>query len=68
MDTIDRFSQDIWNHRAFLKEPWKIIRTINGMERINEEFKRRSRVLGVFPNGESLPKISRAMLMDINDQ
>jgi putative transposase len=26
-DTIDRFSQDIWNHRAFPKEHWKKIRT-----------------------------------------
>jgi len=29
-DTIDRFSQDIWNHRAFPKEHCKKIRTTNG--------------------------------------
>lgn len=37
-DTIDRFSQDIWNHRAFPKEHWRKIRTTNGLERINEEW------------------------------
>jgi transposase-like protein len=39
-DTIDRFSQDIWNYRAFPKEHWKKIRTTNGLERINKELKR----------------------------
>jgi len=46
-DTIDRFSQDIWNHRAFPKEHCKKIRTTNGLERIHKELKRRSRVVSV---------------------
>jgi len=67
-DTIDRFSQDIWNHRAFPKEHWKKIRTTNGLERINKELKRRSRVVGAFPNDGSLLRLGVAILMDINEE
>ena len=67
-DTIDRFSQDIWNHRAFPKEHWKKIRTTNGLERINKELKRRSRVVGAFPNGGALLRLGVTILMDINEE
>ena len=67
-DTIDRFSQDIWNHRAFPKEHWKKIRTTNGLERINKELKRRSRVVGAFPNEGALLRLGVTILMDINEE
>jgi transposase-like protein len=66
--TIDRFSQDIWNHRAFPKEHWKKIRTTNGLERINKELKRRSRVVGAFPNDGALLRLGVTILMDINEE
>jgi transposase-like protein len=67
-DTIDRFSQDIWNHRTFPKEHWKKIRTTNGLERINKELKRRSRVVGAFPNDGALLRLGVTILMDINEE
>jgi len=67
-DTIERFSQDIWNHRAFPKEHWKKIRTTNGLERINKELKRRSRVVGAFPNDGALLRLGVTILMDINEE
>lgn len=67
-DTIDRFSQDIWNHRAFPEEHWKKIRTTNGLERINKELKRRSRVVGAFPNDGALLRLGVTILMDINEE
>lgn len=66
--TIDRFSQDIWNYRAFPRGHWKRIRTTNGLERINKELKRRSRVVGAFPNDRSLLRLAVAILMDINEE
>jgi transposase-like protein len=66
--TIDRFSQDIWNYRAFPREHWRRIRTTNGLERINKELKRRSRVVGAFPNDRSLLRLAVAILMDINEE
>ena len=67
-DTIDMFSQDIWNHRAFPKDHWKKIRTTNGLERINKELKRRSRVVGAFPNDASLLRLGGAIPMDTNEE
>jgi len=67
-DTIDRFSQDIWNHKSFPKEHWRRIRTTNGLERINKELKRRSRVVGAFPNDGSLLRLGVAILMNINEE
>ena len=67
-DTIDRFSQDIWNHKSFPKENWRRIRTTNGLERINKELKRRSRVVGAFPNDGSLLRLGVAILMNINEE
>jgi putative transposase len=67
-DTIDRFSQDIWNHRTFPKGHWKKIRTTNGLERINKELKRRSRVVGAFPNDGALLRLGVTILMDINEE
>lgn len=67
-ETIERFSQDIWNHRAFPKAHWKKIRTTNGLERINKELKRRSRVVGAFPNDGALLRLGVAILMDINEE
>ncbi|MBN8215501.1 MAG: IS256 family transposase [Spirochaetes bacterium] len=37
----------------FPREHWMKIRTTNGLERINRELKRRTRVVGTFPDGQS---------------
>jgi len=40
------------------------IRTTNGLERINQELKRRTRVVRIFPNRESVLRLSSAMLKE----
>jgi transposase-like protein len=49
-DTIERFRFSSWNYRAFSRDHRKRIRTTNGLERINKELKRRTRVFGAFPS------------------
>jgi putative transposase len=49
-DTLEHFRFSIWNYRSFFRERWKLIRTTNGLERINKELKRRTRVVGAFPS------------------
>ncbi len=38
------------------------------MERINKELKRRSKVVGAFPNEESLLRLVVSILIDINEE
>ena len=42
-------------------------RTSNHIQRLNKELKRRSKVIGVFPNGASLLRLMGAVLMEQND-
>jgi len=37
-------------------------------ERINKELNRRSRVVGAFPNDQSLMRVAGCLLMDINEE
>ena len=45
----------------------KYFRTSNQIERLNKELKRRSRVIGVFPNEDSLMRLMGAVLVERND-
>lgn len=44
------------------------IRTVNGLERVSEEVKRRTRVVGIFPNEASCLRLVSAMLMEIDEK
>ena len=68
VDTIERYIFDLRNYKVFPREHWRRIRTTNGVERINKELKRRSRVVGAFPNDQSLLRVVGCILMDINEE
>jgi len=67
-ETIERFRFDLWNYKSFPRPHWIKIRTTNGVERINKELKRRSRVAGAFSNDESLLRLAACIMMDINEE
>jgi len=52
----------------FPKKHRKKIRTSNGVERVNREVKRRSRVAVLFPNKESALRLVTAILMEIHEE
>ena len=66
-NTIESFRFDIWNYKAFPRSHWRKIRTTNGLERINKELKRRSRVSGAYSNDQSLLRVAGCIMMDINE-
>ena len=67
-DTLEHFRFSLWNYRSFSREHWRRIRTTNGLERINKELKRRTRVVGAFPSDKSFMKLGVSILIDINEE
>lgn len=54
-------------YTAFPMEHWKRIRTNNAIERLNREIRRRTRVVGTFPDGKSALMLVAARLKYIAD-
>lgn len=50
------------------REHWKKIRTSNSMERLNQEIKRRTRIVRVFPNEKSCERLITAILQEVHDE
>ena len=46
----------------------RLLRTSNSLERINQEVRRRTRVVGIFPNEASCLRLVSAVLMEISDE
>jgi len=53
---------------AFKQESWRKIRTSNCLERLNKEIRRRTHVVGIFPNDASCIRLVGALLMEQNDE
>lgn len=46
----------------------RLVRTTNGLERVNRELKRRTRVIGIFPNEASCLRLVSALLMELSEE
>jgi len=53
---------------SFPAEHRRKIRTTNGLERINKEVKRRTRVVSIFPNENACLRLISAILMEIDEE
>jgi putative transposase len=45
----------------------RLLRTTNGLERLNQELKRRTAVVGIFPNEASCLRLMTALLMETSE-
>lgn len=66
--TIERFYMDLFNYMSFPSTFWRRIRTTNLLESTNRDLKRRSKVIGAFPNDQSLLRLAVTILMDKNEE
>jgi putative transposase len=53
---------------AFPTAHRRLLRTTNGVERLNKEIRRRTRVVGIFPNEASCLRLVSAILMEISEE
>lgn len=67
MECLDEGFESIMTVMALPENIRRFHRTSNHIERINRELKRRSKVIGIFPNTESILRIMGSVLMELHE-
>jgi putative transposase len=65
---MDEAREDVLAYTAFPKEHWPQIASTNPLERLNGEVKRRSNVVGIFPNDRAVIRLVGALMLEQNDE
>jgi transposase-like protein len=67
-EVLERAEDDILAYMAFPQKHWTRIYSTNPLERLNKEVKRRTKVVGVFPDQPSVIRLVGSILMETDDE
>jgi transposase-like protein len=59
---------DVLAFMSFPRDHWSQLHSTNSLERLNKEVKRRTNVVGIFPNDEAIVRLVGALLLEQNDE
>jgi transposase-like protein len=65
---LDEAEEDVLAYMSFPKEDRAKIHSTNPLERVNGEIKRRTEVVGIFPNEAAITRLVGAILLEQNDE
>ncbi len=65
---MDNAEEDVLAYMTFPKEHRAKLHSTNPIERLNGEIKRRTEVVGIFPNDEAIVRLVGALLLEQNDE
>ena len=67
-ELMERAEDEVLAYKGFPKHHWRHIHSTNPLERLNKEIKRRTNVIGIFPNELAITRLVGAILLEQNDE